>query len=82
MANFLRGVPPVLWSTIIVFLFLFSQWLTEFFGAVDWVKALVGFIVIVAVPVLRLLGQGEVPAGRSMSETTVVRSRLSRWLWY
>jgi hypothetical protein len=78
-------VPPVVWAAAIVFLFLLSQWMTTYFGAVGWVKALAGLLATVLVPTLRLIGQGEEPAGRLMDGTPTPSpkssSRLYRWLF-
>lgn len=79
MRNFFGAAPGVVWAAIIVFLMLFAEWLSQYFGGVAWVAPVAGFLAAVLVPVLKVLAQGETPAGRG--EVTVYRSRLSRWLW-
>jgi hypothetical protein len=74
-------IPPVFWSSAIVFLFLLSQWLTDYFGAVTWVRALAGLLATVLVPTLRLLLQDGTPDVRQQGEVIVVRSRWFRWLF-
>ena len=81
MRSFFSVAPGVVWSAIIVFLMLFAEWLSQYFGAVAWVAPVAGFLLAVLVPVLKVLSQGETPAGRSAGEVTVYRSRFSRWLW-
>jgi len=81
MRNFFGAAPGVVWAAIIVFLMLFAAWLSEYFGDVAWVAPVAGFLLAVLVPVLKLLAQGEPPAGRDVGQVPVYRSKLSRWFW-
>lgn len=79
MRSFLRVAPGAVWAAIIVGLLLLAEWLQQYFGAVSWVVPLATLIATVIVPVLKVLAQGEEPAGRG--ELSISRSRLNRWLW-
>lgn len=80
MRGFLSVAPGVIWAAIIVGLTLGAIWLNEYLGSVvpNWLPAL---ILTVIVPVLKVLAQGELPAGRAVDGVTMVRSKFSRWLW-
>ena len=74
MRTFLQDAPPVLWTALIVLLFAFSQWLTEYFGAVDWVKSWSVLLIMVLIPTLRIIFP-DATAGRMLGEVSVPRSR-------
>lgn len=78
MNKLFENTPGVVWAAIIVGLMLFAEWLKEYFGGLEWVPPLTGFILAVLVPVLKVLVQGEQPAGRTLAEK---RSWLDRLLW-
>jgi uncharacterized membrane protein len=79
MRNFFGAAPGAVWAAIIVGLMLFAEWLSQYFGGVAWVAPVAGFLAAVLVPVLKVIAQGETPAGRG--EVSVYRSLFSRWLW-
>lgn len=79
MRSFFSVAPGVIWAALIVGLMLLADWLSTYLGGVAWVAPVAGFLAAVLVPVLRIIAQGETPAGRG--EVSVYRSRLSRWLW-
>lgn len=79
MRRFLHVAPGVVWAAAIVFLMLFATWLSEYFGGLPWVPPLAGLLLAVIVPVLKLLAQGETPAGAARD--VAPRSWLNRWLW-
>ena len=82
MRNFCSAAPGVIWAAVIVFLMLFAEWLSQYFGDVAWVAPVAGFLLAVLVPVLKLLAQGEQPAGRGLTQYDMAqRSAVSRWLW-
>ena len=80
MRTFLQDTPPVVWTALLFMLFALTQWLIEFFGAVDWVRILVGLLVMVLIPGLRILFP-TVATNRQFGEVFVPRSRLSRWFY-
>jgi hypothetical protein len=79
MRNFISVAPGAIWAAIIVGLMLGAEWLSQYYGGVAWVPPLAGLLATVIVPILKVLAQGETPAGRG--EVTITRSRFSRWLW-
>ena len=83
MKAMFSAAPGVIWAAIIVGLMLLADWLSTYFGGVAWVAPLAGFIGAVLVPVLKVLAQGEGPAGgyRGLHDITTRRSLLNRLLW-
>ena len=80
MRNVMGAAPGVIWIAIILGLTAGATWIAEFYGNLAWVPPLVGFLTIVAVPILKVLATGEPPAGRG--ELSIAqRSKLARWLW-
>lgn len=78
MQKFITSAPGAVWAALIVGLMLLAEWLTQYFGGEVWVPPLVGFIAAVLVPVLKVIVQGEEPAGqRGLNEQ---RSAFKRWL--
>lgn len=77
------AAPGVVWAAIIVGLMLLADWLSTYFGGVAWVAPLAGFIGAVLVPVLKVLAQGDAPAGQRnvLAETPANPSLLKRLLW-
>lgn len=78
MRNFFSAAPGAVWAALIMGLALGAMWLNDYMGDVvpAWLPPL---ILTVIVPILKVLAQGEAPAGRG--EWNVERSRFSRWLW-
>ena len=83
MKAMFSAAPGVIWAAIIVGLMLLADWLSTYFGGVAWVAPLAGFIGAVLVPVLKVLAQGDEPAGgyRGLHDITTRRSLLNRLLW-
>jgi hypothetical protein len=81
MSQFLKDTPPVLWTVLIVGSLALADWLSTYFGGVAWVVPVVGAITMFCVPLIRILAQGEVPAGRGLDGAVAERSKLSRWLY-
>jgi hypothetical protein len=80
MRNFFGAAPGAVWAAIIVGLMLLADWLSTYFGGVAWVAPVAGFLLAVLVPVLKVLAQGETPAGRG-EFSAPRRSAFARWLW-
>lgn len=82
MRSFFSAAPGVIWAAVIVALVLAAEWLTQYFGGQAWVPPVAGLLTAVIVPVLRLLAQGELPAGAPRGTRAAgAHSRLARWLW-
>lgn len=79
MRNFFGAAPGAVWAALIVGLSLGAIWLNDYLGSVvpNWLPPL---ILTVIVPVLKVLAQGEQPAGRG-EFAAPQRSAFFRWLW-
>lgn len=77
MKDFVGAAPGLIWAALIVGLMLLADWLSTYFGGVAWVAPLAGFIGAVLVPVLKVLAQGDEPAGRAANAR---HGKLWRWL--
>lgn len=80
MRNFFGAAPGAVWAAIILGLALGATWLNDYLGNVvpSWLPPL---ILTVIVPVLKVLAQGETPAGRAGELSAPRRSLFARWLW-
>jgi hypothetical protein len=79
--KFFAAAPGALWVAIIIGLTAGATWLSQFYGGLEWVPPVAGFVMIVLVPVLKILAQGDVPSIESArGGVTKPRSLFSRWL--
>jgi hypothetical protein len=77
---FAASAPGFVWL-LIIGLANGAAWLAQYYGDLAWVGPLVGFLTIVAVPLLRVWATGDVPAAEARAVAAPPRSALNRWLW-